>query len=846
LKRRPLIPIFASLVAGILLSRCFHFPWYVLSLTAVAVGAVGLILLQFKSLRILSYLSLFLLVVVAGSLMFQARILSAHLRLPGKLPDSNVPLFIRGVVATEPELIGQSTTIHFNSNEPDPMTTRFDLTVLSLSDSGDIWSPSTGRLRVLVSGEAKGIHIGDRIEMFATLFPSQSGRNPGQRDYGRYLRAKGIEYLARVVSPEAIRGLSGGSHSRVAKQVHCAREWLRRYFTGCLPEEQNGIANALVLGARRGVSSELQQRFVRTGTMHFLAVSGLHVGLIAATGWLLGRRFRLGQKRSSLFAAVLVVVYALIVGFRPSVMRATIMSMVFLMGLFTRRQRDPLSSLSLAGIIVLVINPNDLFDIGFQFSFVAAGGMIVMLPDIRDYLRRQRDPYQQLIAQAEQSWLGRLWTRFRKYILLPALVSTVAWLAIFPIVWRSFHIVTPMAIPGNVVVGPLVSVLLLGGFVALLTGWIPLLGAMIGYCVHGLSVLLGWSVLALDHVPFGHFYTSAPGIGWVIAYYALFLTVACRRVTRVHVRYLFYAAAALAAAFLFTGSIQSKPSGVRLTVLDVGHGLSIFCEFPDGKNMLYDAGGYAPGVGESVIAPFLWHEGIGRIDTLVLSHPDWDHISGVPALVERFRIDSVFVNDGFEDAANGKKLGVLLRENGLAPVELSAGDSLDGYEDAEVEVWSPASSGPRVEAENQNDRSLVLQVFFRGQSILLTGDVEEIGVALVVDRYLDERTEICLAALLLPHHGAYFRGVEGFARLIGARLGVASCGQRGVAVETMKAFESAETRVIETKLQGAVRMTLSSDQIVVERWNGASLEWKTADVLQLMADDAENVRRFSE
>jgi len=218
-------------------------------------------------------------------------------------------------------------------------------------------------------------------------------------------------------------------------------------------------------------------------------------------------------------------------------------------------------------------------------------------------------------------------------------------------------------------------------------GWL-----VVGTALQGVSWTLGQSVTLLNAIPLGHFYASAPGWGWLAAYYALAVLIAARKVLGLRVFHITVAALLLAAAFLTSGAIAShRHTELRVTVLDVGHGLSVFCEFPDGRNLLYDAGGMDGDAGEHVVAPFLWSEQVGRIDALVLSHPDADHINGVPALIERFAIGTVCVNEGFGESELGGRLLRILGERGLKVDELAAGARLVGYREVDVQVLSPVT-----------------------------------------------------------------------------------------------------------------------------------------------------------
>jgi len=823
-RRRPLVPICAALAAGIVFARWLAPPWWAPVSATAAAAAVFFAALRAERGSALCYFSLYVLIAAAGALLYLGQ-QDPAVRLPVAPADGKgLPLRLRGTVIASPEFVERVSTLRPTADLPPRRSTRFELQVDAFAAPSGPWHEGRGRLRVSVHQWATAVRYGDRVEMAAMLSPLGHGRNPGEFDYAAYLRDRGVCGVARVVGPAAVQRLGSGAIPWPFRWLHGARAALRRYLASRLPGAGSGVAGALVLGARHEVPRRWRDLFARTGTMHFLAVSGLHVALVAGAAWFFGRKLRLGQRRTAWLAAAVVVAYALVVGLRPSILRASLMALALLVALLRRRQRDYLNIVALAAIIILAINPRDLFDVGFQLSFAAVGFLSLFIPEWRTWCRRRRDQVRELQLRAESSSVKRLTLLARRYAGSAAMVSLVAWLGAFPLMWRTFHLVTPIAVLANLIVAPLIWSLLVGGFVLLAVGWVPVLGWAVGYGVWGLTMLLGGCVAALDRVPWAHFYAAAPGAGWLVAYYALALLFAGRRVLRLPARYVGYAAVALASAFLLVGSIGGGDGRLRFTVLDVGHGLSVFCEFPDGSHLLYDAGGFDSSAGERVIAPFLWHERVRQLDALVLSHPDADHTNGVPALLERFGIGLVCVDEGFEQSELGGVLARQLRRRGHELVHLVAGNRLVGPADIEIEVLNPSHGMVSPNMQRQNDRSVVLSITHRGQSLLLCGDVEEIGAAQVAVRL--RATGKQTTAIVLPHHGAQFQGLAGFAQVVHAQVGIASCGLNGVAASTIAAFESAGTQVFATKLCGAVRGTFLDGGLRIERWDGAADDWR--------------------
>lgn len=820
MQRRPLVTVCAALVAGIFLSRYAALPWWALAVCAV--GFVGVFSATGqKGPRILSYTSLYALVAVAGALWYQARQMHVWMWPLEPTPES-APLLLRGTIVSPVRLETTTPVIQAAMDERPLELSLFDLRVDSLALDSGTWQGTDFRVQASVQGFAHHVRHGDRVEVLAAIHPLRPPRNPGAFDYSRYASERGIAGTARILAPESMRVI-GRTSVGIAGLMELIRSHLRQYVASRVPKNGAGLVNALVLGSRGSLTRDWADVFARSGTMHFLAVSGLHVGLVGALGWICGRRLRLDFRRAGIITLAIVVVYAALVGFRPSVLRATLMAVAFLIGLIAARQRDALNLLALAAILVLVARPQDLFDGGFEMSFAAAGFLVLFFPELARWARREPDRLQRLSIEAQPSILRLAAIRLRRYAVMAAIVSLVAWLGAAPLVWKTFRLITPVSVVASVLVAPLIWVLLSGGLVLLAAGWIPGVGALLGYGVWVPAWLLQRVVSGLAAAPLGHFYAPEPATGWVVAYYALAAVIAARRALSLRAMHIFGMAMLFVAAFIGSEAFHlSRARPFSFTVLDVGHGLSVFLEFPDRTNLLYDAGSVDESVGRNDIGPFMWSQGVRRIDALVLSHPDADHVNAVPDLVKRFRVGKVFVNEGFGLSSLGQELLKILARDGLKHAELNAGDVLT-LGAARVITLNPPSGAPPRSAERQNDASLVIMVECGERTVLLCGDIERAGATQIV-AHLPRRPDI--DALILPHHGAHFQGAAGFAQRVRAEAAIASCGWSGVNNMVRSSFESAGTPVFSTEFRGALRGRWISNELLIEQWSAQEGRWK--------------------
>jgi competence protein ComEC len=574
-----------------------------------------------------------------------------------------------------------------------------------------------------------------------------------------------------------------------------------------------------LLGAREQVDSERTENFVVTGTVHLLVVSGLHVGILASGVWLIGRVGLLSRRATLWWVVGLVIVYALVTGAAPPVIRASIVVVGFCIARLVGRPALSFNLLAGAALFVLAMSPAQLFGTGTQLSFLAAsvlvvcGRWLVQRPpeDPLDRLLWQTRPLHVRCFRTAVGVVGRL-----------AAVSAMIWIFAMPLVVNRFHLVSPV----GVVLTPLlwipITVALYSGFGVLVLGWLfPPVGQWLGWLCDSSLWMIESCINQAREVPLGCNWVPAPPDWWVIAFYAgLALCVAIPRV-RPPRRWL----VAIGFAWLAVGLIASLPANASTTAarpplaigaapteplactfVSVGHGTSVIVELPGGQTLLYDVGcGPSPGRATRATAAALWSRGITHVDAVIVSHADVDHYNGLPELLERVSVGAVYVSPVmFEDETPAlTALRSAIVENNVPLVEFSSGDRLSVRGGAEIEVLHPPRRGV-IGSDNAN--SIVLRISYAGRHILLPGDLESPGL----EDLLAEEPQAC-DVVMAPHHGSARSNPVGFAAWSRPRHVIISGGPGADTEAVKRAYRAVGAEVFHTAQQGAVRVVLESD-----------------------------------
>ncbi|REJ65922.1 MAG: ComEC family competence protein [Planctomycetota bacterium] len=679
------------------------------------------------------------------------------------------------------------------------------------------WRPVTGNATLTVDGHLLGIRPGDRLQVFAQLSQPPPPLNPGQVDVRTYARRRRETTRLFASYPDCITRIEGSrswSPRNVLARLRAAGEVELFENVG---RGRSALAAAVLLGQRSGVPRDTSQAFVRTGTIHLLAISGLHIGILASALLLLLRVGWLPQRVVLPGIMLLTLGYALLADARPPVLRAAAIVVVFCFSLQLGRRSFRFNTLAAAGLIVLVLQPLELFSMGTQLSFLAVGTLVAAAPAFTRW--QQQDALTRLI-EASRPWPTQVGRWVGRWYWRVTLTGLVIWLVALPLVMYRVHIVSP----SGVLVTPLLYLPLAGALLAglsvLVTGWLaPPLASFFGAVCHASIAVLDTIVTATERLPGSYFWVAGPQPWWLIVFYAALIAWALLPHWRPPTRWCF----ALLGAWIAVGFMApwfTRPDHqLRGTFLAVGHGCATVLEMPDDRVLLYDAGQLgSPGRAASTVASYLWSQGRTHIDAIVISHADVDHYNGVPQLLEQFSVGVVYISPAMQRAAQRPDVEPAVAElfrsleaAGVLVRTIHAGDELAGG-DVRIEVLHPTRHGvPAFRRDRvDNANSIVLAIEYAGRRILLPGDLESPGA----DDVMAEEPWDC-DVLLAPHHGSARSNPPGFAAWCRPEWTVVS-GRRGLDLSAVQAAYTtpgqSEGRLLHTSQHGAIRVIITANR----------------------------------
>jgi competence protein ComEC len=693
---------------------------------------------------------------------------------------------------------------------PTPPQSSFYLSVRSLESLNGPRTAS-GTVRVQVAETARHLAQGDYVRLYCWLNSFDGPDNPGQFDMRAYMHRRGVLLGASVSAADGIEVLKQGQGGLVA----LLRTMFKGYAGGALfeeadfPDETAALAAALLLGERGDLDAKTYAAFQRTGLAHFISLSGMHVGILAGSLWGLSRFMGLGKPLRAAVCLILLLSYGLVVPPRAPTVRAIFLACFFFSAVLINRRTRPLNTLALSALILLIVRPADLLTASWQLSFSTVLGIILLYDSIYQRLQswtvfKAVEVLPERYAESTAVQFGLKWVDV--FIRLIS-VGFAAWLGGAGFLLYHFHGINPPASLWTVLSMPFVLTILYAGYLKIaLAPFFPtaalIFALLLDAGCRGFSfVVSAFSKVGLSELLVGQISVWAIAGGYAVL---LMLRFAPRGV---------FGRLCLVLIAVF-GSLswtlrQNGRDELNMTCLSVGHGQAICLSFPDDTQWLVDAGSISiKDPGGRAVLPFFRYRGTSKLDAVVLTHGDMDHLNGLPEVISTIPTGNVFANASVFDKAQTSSSASYLKQ-----CLQDAGTPLQSIEslctmpsDVTVRMLWPNAEIAGNAALDDNDKSQVLQIEYAGRSILLCGDIELFAQNTILERYPSLTADL----IVLPHHGSTHNLNTQFVASFRPRILVASCAEGRIGNAFVPTAESG-IEAFYTPVDGAITVTIKAD-----------------------------------
>lgn len=649
---------------------------------------------------------------------------------------------------------------------------------------------------------------GDVLLLQGQLSQPSGKRNPGGFDYRLYLKSQSIDGLL-TVEPENIERI--GQERSIYYQILAIKKTLEHQSDVNFSEDVSDLLKGVVFG-EKNINEDLARRFQDAGVTHVLSVSGLHVGYVFLALSLLLMAIRINKRYWMLFLTPALLFYVALTGFAPPVIRAAIMLLCVTAGQGLHRERDALNQLCLAGLVILVIWPAQLFQAGFQLSMGAVLGIVLFYAPL-------------LYAYEKHRNKKRVHYKIKPGPVVQGLVLTFcATVGTLPILLYNFKSFTLISFFSNLLVVPLIGVFLLIGM-----GFLVII-SIVPFAAPALSVpvtFLGESIIVVldginDLGAVANFLWVNRG-GLSLAETGLFLLLVFMISGYFYLRQPYVRRTVVSLALVLVLIVMATPlfpKNLVVTVLDVGQGDSILIETPGGLTYLVDGGGYlferSNRVSDRVLYPALYSKNIHELDAIFLTHNHVDHSQGVEELIfDGYPVKNLFMSV----QTNNEQL---LNQQ-LVPVSLlKKGSVIEGSDGVTISVHNPEGQISPKADEEQNNASLVMTVSYKNTNLLLCGDIEAEVEKQLVAELQALSTERDFQIIKIPHHGSKTSSTREFIQAIDPEMAVISVGANNSfdhpSDEVMDRLNEEVITALRTDQQGAVEITSNGEFIAIKNY----------------------------
>ncbi|MDS1029428.1 DNA internalization-related competence protein ComEC/Rec2 [Bacillota bacterium LX-D] len=641
---------------------------------------------------------------------------------------------------------------------------------------------------------------GDILKITGKVELPKRAKNSGEFDYRWYLKRQGI-LVQTYLRPSQINLIRQDLGNPLYKLALLVKARTERTVNKYLPQTEANIFNSIFFGDKGLLTDEQKDMFSRLGIMHVFAVSGSNVAVVLLFLQYLSILLRLKPTLDKTLLICGLGFYALLTGLSAVVLRATLMAMGILCAKWFLRQWDFYSGLAGAALLILLINPLTLFDSGFQLSFTVTWGLIYL--------------------GALFNGIGKSLPFFQTY-LAPVLTAQIATL---PLTAYYFNLISLTAVLTNLVVVPAIGILvLLGMGVLILVLIFPPLAVPFIYSSGFILKILVASLMWLGKFPWNALPVKTPSIYLIIGIFlCLIALVEIKKKQEIEQKYP-QAIPIVLIIFLLLNVGYFVPNyrqpNLEVTFIDVGQGDAIFIATPKGKKLLLDGGGQnftgAFNAGEKIVVPYLIRRGIFKLDGIISSHPDTDHISGLFPVLETLKINTLFIPPTASFGQEYKNLIKLAQNEDCRIQELTAGQTIKLDEGKVLlEVLNPPGKKLETTKSTSNNNSLVIRLVYGKATFLLSGDLEEEGM----EQIYQQKKLLEAVVFKVPHHGSKYAFHENFLGQIHPQIVVFTVGKNNFghpAKEIIDYWQQQKVRILRTDWDGAITFRTNGSKIYVQ------------------------------
>ena len=647
---------------------------------------------------------------------------------------------------------------------------------------------------------------GYKIAVTGYYYKGKDRRNPGEFDYDAYLKSKGIVGILGISENSSIK-IIDANQQFFGNVIHQTRKAIDYQIKQYHSPETAALLRGLFLADRGEINYETKDQFINAGVVHVLAVSGLHVGYIIMILIFVFGRFNLFVR--SIITIIGLLSFMFLTGVPASVFRATVMAIAIILAVLTNRSTNLINSISIAALIILIFNPGEIYNPGFQLSFAAVLAIGIVYPYMNE-----------IIIQWE------IQSKILKYVLLFMAVSISAQIGTLPFTLLYFNKFSTIALLANFIVIPGIGFIVATAIITLFfSAFIPFIAIYLAASNELVTSAILFLIKFSGSLSLSFINVRDYSLIDLVIFYLMFgvllfyITKFKRLVTKSLLIILCGINIFILSSF---DDVKLLPeNALTVMMIDVGQGDSFLIKFPNGKTALVDAGNTTVAFdnGERVILPLLNYLGIDQIDYGMVSHIDADHYGGFVSLVLAGKIKEIFKPAIDTSLMKDIKFEKFLKEKGV---------TINYYRQGKLEIGNAVlyylndETISEAAGESTNDKSEMIRLVYGNVSFLFTGDMSKKIEKLFVSKY---RKFLDSDVLKIAHHGSKTSSSDELIKYVSPNYSLISAGFKNKfghpSKEILEKIRSYDSKILRTDINRAIILTSDGETVHLNNWNNS-------------------------
>lgn len=634
------------------------------------------------------------------------------------------------------------------------------------------------------------LEYGDKITFSGSYTQPETQRNYKGFDYSEYLKQLKIYGTIRCEKVQVLSQKQANKFFQISNQIS---NKIILNTKKILKEETSSILLGLILGDKQDIDEEIEENFRNASMSHILAVSGMHVAYVIL-GINLIFKGLIGKRNTNILNIIILILYMFITNFSPSITRAGIMGIILLLSKLIYRKNDIYTSISISLLLILIYNPFLIRNLGLQLSYGGVVGIVIFNKSILKFLKNikvKNKVYKYKIKPKIQKYLDKI-----KEIIS---VSISVQIAILPIILYNLNTFNSYFLISNLVLSFAIGPIVILGFLFII---IVCLNASIAEIISpvmsaGIKILN--FISNIGKLPFSKIYVPTPSLFSILIYY-LFLIVlffsyniySSKKPNKTQIRVKNLVALMkiklrqnkpkikyiLAIIIFLIFVINLIPQNLKIHFIDVGQGDSSLIITPQYKTILIDGGGSSSSdfdVGESTLIPYILDRGFTKIDVVIISHFDQDHIGGILTVLQELKVGKVYISKQTEKSENYEKFLEIVNDRKIKVYEVVAGNVIHIEKNLYFDILWPTEN--QITTNVLNNNAIVCNLHYKNFSMLFTGDIEEIAEKEILELYSQNKNLLKADILKVGHHGSKTSTTSEFIKAIKPQIAVIGVGK---------------------------------------------------------------------